>query len=198
MRTHVTWILMFLFLNHILYSQDFVIEKKQAGAFPLVSSSQAASIYVDENDDWLVHKAASLLKNDIETVTGTKPENISTLSSPAKNVIIIGTIKKSPIIASLAENGKVNVADVKGKWESFLLQVVDHPTKDIQHALVIAGSDKRGTAYGVFELSRQIGVSPWYWWADVPVKKKKEIYIKNDAYKGGPPSVKYRGIFIND
>src|ERR1043166_5173842 len=186
MRTHVTWILMFLFLNHILYSQDFVIEK-QAGAFPLVSSSQAASIYVDENDDWLVHKAASLLQNDIETVTGTKPENISTLSSPAKNVIIIGTIKKSPIIASLAENGKVNVADVKGKWESFLLQVVDHPTKDIQHALVIAGSDKRGTAYGVFELSRQIGVSPWYWWADVPVKKKKEIYIKNDAYKAGPP-----------
>src|ERR1043166_4452251 len=88
MRTHVTWILMFLFLNHILYSQDFVIEK-QAGAFPLVSSSQAASIYVDENDDWLVHKAASLLQNDIETVTGTKPENIFTLSSPAKNVIII-------------------------------------------------------------------------------------------------------------
>ena len=64
--------------------------------------------------------------------------------------------------------------------------------------MIISGSDRRGTAFGVFELSRQMGVSPWYWWADVPVKKKKEIYFKNGNFNYGPPSVKYRGIFIND
>ena len=198
MRKSISWLLTFFFVHQILYSQNLIIEKNQTGAFPLVSGSQATAIYVDENDDWLVHKAASLLQNDIEMVTGRKPENISTLSSPAKNVIIIGNIKKCPIITSLAKNGKLNVDYIKNKWESFLLQVIDHPTKEIQHALVIAGSDKRGAAYGVFELSQQIGVSPWYWWADVPLKKKREIYIKNGTYKFGPPSVKYRGIFIND
>ena len=198
MRKSISWLLTFFFVHQILYSQNLIIEKNQTGAFPLVSGSQATAIYVDENDDWLVHKAASLLQNDIEMVTGRKPENISTLSSPPKNVIIIGNIKKCPIITSLAKKGKLNVDDIKNKWESFLLQVIDHPTKEIQHALVIAGSDKRGAAYGVFELSQQIGVSPWYWWADVPVKKKREIYIKNGTYKFGPPSVKYRGIFIND
>ncbi len=78
------------------------------------------------------------------------------------------------------------------------MQTIDNPAKGIKQALVIAGSDKRGTAYGVFELSKQMGVSPWYWWADVPVKRKKEIYIKNGLYTSDSPKVKYRGIFIND
>ena len=78
------------------------------------------------------------------------------------------------------------------------METISNPTEGIQKALIITGSDKRGTAYAVFELSRQMGVSPWYWWADVPVKKKKEIYLKNGIYKFGSPSVKYRGIFIND
>jgi hypothetical protein len=78
------------------------------------------------------------------------------------------------------------------------LQTISNPTKNIRNALVIAGSDKRGTAYAVLELSKQMGQSPWYWWADVPAKKKKEIYLKNGLYTYGSPSVKYRGIFIND
>ena len=92
----------------------------------------------------------------------------------------------------------MNVDNLQGKWESFKLQVITDPFKQIQNAFVIAGSDKRGTAYGVFELSEQLGVSPWYWWADVPVKTKKEVYVKKGVYKFGAPSVKYRGIFIND
>jgi hypothetical protein len=187
----------FLILKNILYSQTFVIEKNEAGAFPIVTSSQTTSIYVDSTDDWLVHKAASLVQGDIEMVTAKKPLIVSTISSE-KNLIIIGTIGRSKLIDELTKEKKIDVDDLKGKWESFKLQIVNDPLPGIQKAFVIAGSDKRGTTYGVFELSEQIGVSPWYWWADVPVKKKKDIFIKKGAYKFGPPSVKYRGIFIND
>ena len=187
-----------LLIMQFLFSQNFVAEKNELGAFPVVTSSQTTSIYVDENDDWLVHKAASLLQNDIEMVTGKKPEIISTLPSTIKNVIIIGTIGQSSLIQKLATEKKLDVTNIKGKWETFKLQTINNPLKGIENAFVIVGSDKRGAAYGVFELSQEIGVSPWYWWADVPVKKKNEIFIKKGAYKFGPPSVKYRGIFIND
>jgi len=187
----------FLILQNI-YSQNFVTEKNEAGAFPVVTSSQITSIYVDSTDDWLVRKAVSLLQNDIEMVTGKKPEIISSVPSSIRNVIIIGTIDKSSLIQKIVSEKKLNVDSIKGKWETFKLQTLGDPVNGIQNAFVIAGSDKRGAAYGVFELSEQIGVSPWYWWADVPVKKKNEIFIKKGTYKFGPPSVKYRGIFIND
>jgi len=189
----------FFFVYHLaLHSQNFITEKNERGAFPIITSSQTSVIYCDQNDDWLVHKAASLLQNDIAMVTGKKPGIISTLSSSNKNVIVIGTIDRSLLIEDLIQEKKLNVDNLKGKWETFKLQVVNNPTKEIQNALIIVGSDKRGTAYGVFELSQQLGVSPWYWWADVPAKKKQEVYIRKGAYQYGPPSVKYRGIFIND
>ena len=131
-------------------------------------------------------------------LTGFKPEIISSLPLAADNLIIIGSLDSSEIINRLSSAKKINTENLKGKWESFQFQTVKKPTNGINNALIIAGSDKRGTAFGVFELSRQMGVSPWYWWADVPVKKKKEIYIKNGIFIYGPPSVKYRGIFIND
>jgi hypothetical protein len=180
------------------FAQTFITTKNTGADFTVVSSSQIASIYVDSNDDWLVHKAASLLQSDIEMVTGRKPVIISSFSSSAKNVIIIGTIAGSATIDKLITEKKLNVDSVKGKWESFRLQTISDPIKGIQNAFVIVGSDKRGAAYGTFTLSELLGVSPWYWWADVPVKKKDEIYIKKGAYQYGPPSVKYRGIFIND
>src|SRR6266404_3018709 len=83
---------------HFLSAQNFITGKNEQGAFPLVTSSQTTSIYVDETDDWLVHKAAALLQSDIEMVTGKKPGIISTLPAPVKNIIIIGTINKSPVI----------------------------------------------------------------------------------------------------
>lgn len=178
------------------YCQNFVSEKKAVGSFPIVNALQTATICVDENDDWLVNKAASLLQTDIEAVTRKKPEISSTISSQ-KNVIIIGSLKSS-LINHLIKEKKLNVDELKGKWEAFKLQTVSNPFKGVDNALVIVGSDKRGTAYGVFELSKQMGVSPWYWWADVPVKKKSEVYFKKGVYNFASPSVKYRGIFIND
>ena len=188
----------FFILQNIIYSQNFVTEKNDAGAFPIVTTSQTTSIYVDPTDDWLLHKAASLLQNDIEMVTGKKAEIISNIPSSIKNIIIIGTVDKSSLIKKLLRTKKINVDSIKGKWETFKLQTLNNPLPGIQNAFVIVSSDKRGAAYGVFELSEQIGVSPWYWWADVPVKKRDEIFIKKGTYKFGPPSVKYRGIFIND
>ncbi len=185
-------------LPHNIYAQNFIAEKNVNDDFPILTASQTTSIYVDENDDWLVHKAASLLQNDIEMVTGKKPELISSLSSSIKNIIIIGTINGSSTIKKFIAEKKLNVDDINGKWEAFKLQTISNPNKDIQNALVIVGSDKRGAAYGTFTLSEELGVSPWYWWADVPVKKKQQVYFKKGEYSFPSPSVKYRGIFIND
>jgi hypothetical protein len=178
-------------------AQNLVTAKKEDGAF-VIASTQMPSIYVDNNDDWLINKAALLLQGDIEAVTGKRPQIINQLSSLSKNSIIIGTIHGSSIVQKLVAEKKINVNAIEGKWEAFQLQTLKNPLIGTENALVITGTDKRGTAYGVFELSRQIGVSPWYWWADVPVKKKAEVFIRKGVYSFNSPSVKYRGIFIND
>jgi hypothetical protein len=184
-----------LFITLTVCAQSFVTSKKEAGAF-VIGSSQPVTIYIDGKDDWLVNKAATLLQTDIEMVTGKKPVLVNELSAASKNVIIVGTIGGSSIIKKLTDQKKIDVSGIKGKWEAFQLQTLNKPLAGIENALIITGSDKRGAAYGVFELSKQIGVSPWYWWADVPVKKKAEAFVKKGVYKFNSPSVKYRGIFI--
>jgi Glycosyl hydrolase family 115/Gylcosyl hydrolase family 115 C-terminal domain len=187
------------FISIKLFSQDIIVQEKQAsGYLPLFSNSGTTLIYVDPKDYWLVHKAAELLQQDLLMLTEKKAEIVFAMPSSANSIIIIGSIDSSGIIKKLSEEKKINTADMQGKWESFRLQTVSNLSRGINNALVITGSDKRGTAYGVFELSRKMGVSPWYWWADVPVKKKKEIYLKSGIYNYSSPSVKYRGIFIND
>jgi hypothetical protein len=187
----------FFIFSQFVFSQNFISEKKGTNSFLLTSLNQPTSIFVDSTDDWLVRKAASLLQTDLEAVTGRKLKEFSTTAAPPKTAVIIGSLN-SPLIATLIKTKKINVDDIKGKWENFKIQTVSFPFIGTENALAIVGSDKRGTAYGVFELSKQLGVSAWYWWADVPVKKKSEVYVKNGVYKFGSPSVKYRGIFIND
>src|SRR3984893_9339453 len=191
-------ITVFLFLGIELYCQNIITSTKEPGSFPIVAGNQGAPIYVDGNDAWLVQKAASLLQQDIERITGKKPAVFTNLSAPGKNIIIIGSLGQSSFIKSLVQKKLLKIDSLKGKWEAFQLKVISNPFPGVNNAMVITGSDKRGTAFGVFELSRQLGVSPWYWWADVPVKKKKEVFVRKGSYSPGPPSVKYRGIFIND
>ena len=182
-----------------LLAQDIIIsEKKGPGFFPIVSASGTTAIYVDPGDHWMMHRAAKLLQQDLQMLTGQKATILSALPASTDNIIIIGSLDSSVTIKQLAAEKKINAQNLSGQWEKFQLETVNNPTKGINRALVITGSDKRGTAYAVFELSRQMGLSPWYWWADVPPKKKKEIYFKNGIYTHGSPSVKYRGIFIND
>lgn len=114
------------------------------------------------------------------------------------SAVLIGTLDKSPIVNELVQAGKLDVGALRGQWESFLIATVTDPLPGVRHGLAIVGSDRRGTAYGVYELSQAIGVSPWYWWADVAPQRRERLYIAPGAWRFGPPSVKYRGIFIND
>lgn len=187
-----------IFIAGNLFAQDIVVDNPGRNSFALINSQKPTVIYIDKNDDWLVQKTAELFQKDIEMVTGTKPEIIYQNPGSKANVIIIGTIKQSSVIRQLLQSNKLDENNLKNQWEAYQVKVVKDPLKGTDQALVIAGSDKRGAAFGVFEISRQIGVSPWYWWADVPVKKKKEISLKSDLMIQDQPKVKYRGIFIND
>jgi hypothetical protein len=169
-----------------------------AGSFPIVRSGTASALWVDPADYVGVVRAVGDLKNDIALVTGVNPKVSHTASDIDRTAIIIGTIGKSSLIDKLISSGKINVTGISGKWESFLIQVVPAPLPGISSALVIAGSDKRGTIFGIYDVSEQIGVSPWYWWADVPAQHHAELFAKPGAYVQGPPAVKYRGIFLND
>ncbi|KAF6843712.1 immunoglobulin i-set domain-containing protein [Colletotrichum musicola] len=118
--------------------------------------------------------------------------------APGSTVVIAGTIGHSKVIDDLIQARKLNVSDVEGEWEAFVSQVVDEPIPGCARALVIAGSDPRGTIFGIYDVSEQIGVSPWYFWADVPTKKHTNIYVLPGRKVQGSPSVKYRGFFLND
>ncbi len=179
-------------------SQHYVDTVYSEGSFQLVKRNYLAVIYVGSGDYPGVTRAVRNLQSDIHRVTGRTPLIIRRKNKLRKNVVIIGTIGKNRIIDKLIRNGKINVEQIAGKWESFLIQVVPNPLPGVKNALVIAGSDKRGTIYGIYDLSEQIGVSPWYWWADVPVEHEDNLYIKAGRYVQGPPAVKYRGIFLND
>jgi hypothetical protein len=189
----LTNLLLFFTVN----AQSIITEKATPGAFPIVSGLQIATIVVDSKEDSLVHIAARLLAEDIEKVSGKKPE-VRTSLGLARYVIIIGNSSKSAFIQQLVKSKKLNVAGLQHQWEGYRISTINAPYKSVTQAVVIAGSDRRGTAYGVMELSKQLGVSPWWWWADVPAKKKETILIKPNMVLADAPKVRYRGIFIND
>ena len=169
---------------------QYVLHEHTSGAFRLAAEGKAADVCVSPEDWEGVARAAKDLVNDIHKVTGATPQ-LQQTSSPAPQSVIIGTVGKSPLIDRMVADGKLDVSAIRGKWESFLIQTVDGN-------LVVTGSDKRGTIYGVYDISEKIGVSPWYWWADVPVRKSASLYVKAGTYVQPSPKVKYRGIFIND
>lgn len=158
-----------------------------------------ATILTDPNDFKVVGIAADMLADDIERVTGRRPHRTQTHSvaetASGSPKLIAGTIGHSSLIDEMAKNGMIDVHDIKDKWESFVITTVESTGAPI---LVIAGSDRRGTAFGLTSLSRAIGVSPWYWWADVTPPHKDALYVEPGRFSQGEPSVQYRGIFIND
>jgi hypothetical protein len=128
---------------------------------------------------------ANNLRDDIEHVANRAPSLIQDPKCAADNIIIVGTNGKSSALDELPRSGKIDLAQISGKWESFLIQVVPPPLPGISQALIIAGSDKRGTICGIYDLSEQIGVSPWYWWADAA--KLFGDYLRPRRLSG-PPS----------
>ena len=167
------------------------------GAFVITTTEHAAPIVFDEADHSVVGIAARALGTDIEAVSGLQP-SVGNDITPGTMPIIVGTLSQSTLINALAEGRKLDVTGIAGKWEAYTLQVVSNPQEDISQALVIAGSTPRGTAYGIFELSRLMGVSPWIWWADVVPEHRSTLYATPGTLTVDEPSVRFRGIFIND
>ena len=166
--------------------------------FILAGERNAGTIFVEPAEDRAVRRAADDLTDDFSRVTGIKPAVENDISTPGKTRVIVGTFGKSKIIDRLATEGKLATNGISGQWESYVLQVVKNPLPGVERALVIAGSDRRGTIVGIYQLSEMIGVSPWHWWADVPVAPAKTLALHGDLFRQGPPAVKYRGIFLND
>jgi len=191
---------LFIFIpNGFALGRVQYVEKADGpGSFPIVQQGVAANIYVAANDFAGVTRATGDLQADIVRVTGLTPTITHSENDLGKTAIIVGTIGKSRIIDQLIRDHKIDASPIAGKWESFFIQVVPEPLPGVASGLVIVGSDKRGTIYGLYDLSEQIGVSPWYWWADVTPEHKDALFVKPGRYSQGPPAVKYRGIFLND
>jgi hypothetical protein len=181
---------------------DYVSAEPTNGSMALVGAEGAAPLIVDSGDFPGVVRAVGDLSRDIARVTQRLPLVSGTVPADAGVAVLVGTVGRSPLIDGLVASGKLDVSylrdGTRAKWETFLIQVVEDPTAGLDRAVVIAGSDQRGTIYGVYDVSRRIGVSPWYWWDDVPPQQKSEIFVRAGRYSQGTPAVKYRGFFIND
>lgn len=164
-----------------------------SAAFPLLNNKKAANIYYSsQSEAEVVRTAIDMFCSDMKDVLGLKP---LLLSEVADNTLVIGTIGKNRYIGDLIKSKQIQAEKLRGQWEAFQIQVLKNGEKQ---QLIVVGSDSRGTAYGVLELSRLIGVSPWKWWADAIPDKKEKIEIPDDYFITQQPSVQYRGIFLND
>ncbi|MGZ3756808.1 MAG: glycosyl hydrolase 115 family protein [Mucilaginibacter sp.] len=175
----------------------YVSSKPVAGAFALAVSGKPAPIFTGAGEYEGVMIALKSFQADVKAVTGNEPV-LSTDKASGKQIMIVGTLGKNDLIDKLVKDKKLNLAGLAGKNEMFISQVVDNPMPGVAKALVIAGSNRRGTIYGIYDLSAQIGVSPWYYWADVPIQHKANLYVLAGRHTDGEPAIQYRGIFIND
>ena len=193
-----------LFLSFILFpafcfSQLIITNSGDAKTqFPINIKSSSTTVFYDTLENILIKKAANFLAEDIDKVSGKKPQVLASSSPLQSTIIIVGTVGNNKLINQLVSKKKLDVSSIKGQWERFIIQTIDNPFAGVKQALVIVGSDRRGAAYGVFTPSEKMGVSPWYWWADVPVQKKDDIFLQKGRFVSNGPAVKYRGIFIND
>jgi len=168
------------------------------GGLALVSGGSAIPILVAPGETPAAARAAHDLASDIEAVTGKRPELRTAAGPGTSNAIIVGTLGQSAFIDAMTKTNRLSTVAIGGKWESFLIATVEHPIPGVARALVIAGSDRRGTAFGIYELSRAIGVNPWSWWADLAPRHRDSLFVAGGLRHFGPPSVRYRGIFVND
>ncbi len=168
------------------------------GAFRIAEGGAAAPILVDPGDYAGVRRVADDLRADVARVTGLTPDLLAARPARARDVIVVGTLGRSALVQRLVDARKVDVGAIRGRWESSVIQVVERPWPGVERALVVVGSDKRGTIFGVYDVSEQAGVSPWYWWADVPVRHRDQVFVRAGRYVRGEPAVRYRGLFIND
>jgi hypothetical protein len=185
----ITYLILFVFVN-----LNFLLS--QHSEFILYAPGYNPAIVIDSNEAEIIKLSAGLLAEDIERITGYKAPIINQVTACFSPLIIVGTLN-SGIIRQLNDKQLINTGRIRNRWEVFSHSFISFPGAG-QVALVISGSDNRGTAYGIFQLSEIMGVSPWYWWNDIPPVKKESLLIPRNSFISKEPSVKYRGIFLND
>lgn len=164
----------------------------------LMDSNDVVSLVVDNNENETVKLSATLFAEDVQRITGKKPQIIKDINDASGHVIVFGTIEKSGLIQTLSKQNKIDYSSIQGNWEMYQYHFVDDITENKTPTLVIVGSDPRGAAYGILDLSKKMGVSPWYYWADVTPERKDNLSVEVSNYTSSAPSVKFRGIFLND
>ena len=175
-------------------AKDFpgITEARTApGRFPLIERGIPAAVVTDPSDAKGIQIAAATLRDDFARVCGTQAP------AQGRRAILAGSMD-SPMIRELAAQGRIDPAPLKGQYESYFISTLGRTVPGYDEVLVIVGADMRGTIYGLYEISEQIGVSPWYDWADVPVRKQTELSLAAGTYTAPQPAVRYRGIFLND
>ncbi|WP_372775336.1 glycosyl hydrolase 115 family protein [Mangrovibacterium sp.] len=177
---------------------SYISLRQEPGSFTLAADNHVSPVVIDANDYPGITEVGGWFVNDLKMVTGLTASIFQNELPQAKQLILVGTIGKNQWIDQLIAEGKLDVKGIQGQWEQSLTQVVDYPFPGVEQALVLAGSDKRGTIYAMLNLSKEMGVSPWYWWADVPVVKREAVFVKPGRFVTESPKVKYRGIFLND
>ena len=185
-------------MANALGETKYVSNSPGLGDFVLAANGQAAPLVVSEQDWPGVVRAVGDLSQDVGCVTGHDAPVVKDKAAAGDEVVLIGTIGRSPLIDLLVRRHKLDVSGIEGQWEAAVTTVVEQPMKGVRRALVIAGADKRGTIYAIYDLSEQMGVSPWYWWADVRVAHADALYVQPGRTVQPTPAVKYRGIFFND
>lgn len=168
-----------------------------AGSFALVRAGQPAAVLVEAGADPALQHAGRSFVADLGRVSGRRAALLSTLAGAPRELVVIGELGRSPVIGGLLARGLLKVNDLRPQWEAYAQVVVQQPFPGVDRALVIVGSDRRGAVFGTYDLSAKVGVSPWHWWADVPVLQRAEVFITAGSRRD-QPQVKYRGIFIND
>ena len=180
-----------------LAAQVKMTNKGTGDSFPLVNGKEKAVICYDKSDALVVERSAKMLAEDVACATGTQLK-VQEGTAGAAYAIIAGTIGQSKNIDQLVKAGKIDTTGLTGAWERYHVALVKNPVKGVKKAIVVAGSDRRGTAYGVLSISRAIGGSPWRWWLDAPTPQHSTCLLQVNRFTSRTPSVRYRGVFIND
>ncbi|OCH83989.1 hypothetical protein OBBRIDRAFT_742368 [Obba rivulosa] len=187
---------------HAIGQSTCVSFAPSSSSLPIVDNEKATPVFISA-DDWPgVQQAASDFVSDIEQVTGVKPSltNITASShlGNLNNAVIIGTLGHSSLIDAIVNHTRLDVSSIDGQWEAFMAREVKNPLPGVSNAYVIIGADKRGSIFALYDHSEQFGVSPWYWWADVPTTRNSQIFVASEGCSHSSPTVKYRGLFLND
>lgn len=189
----------FCLSNYVLAFGDasYIVDHKIQGAMPLFSNDQSATLYVDANDFPLTLRTVKAFSEDVKRVGGPILPVVNDALELKNYAVIVGTLGHSHLVDDLVNRKIVDVKDLV-EWDGYLIQLVNKPLPNVKQALVIVGANKRGTSFGLYDISEQMGVSPWHYWADVVPNTKNALYVVAKTRKMDAPKIQYRGIFLND